>query len=154
MAKALYGLKAIKMGDVVNETTMPADNALTEFKTYRDSFELNEEEGQITEEFSDQSDEPIVVFQEKGSRTIKANTYDYSPEFLKDVKGGTIVSGEWKEPDTTPTVYKALKIVTDSGQEINIPKVQVFARFNLKLKKKEVALLEMTFKPLSKVSIK
>ncbi|WP_260377661.1 hypothetical protein [Riemerella anatipestifer] len=47
--KALYGLKTIKIGDVVNETTMPQDNALTAFKTYRDSFEMTEEEGSLSE---------------------------------------------------------------------------------------------------------
>ncbi|MDY3526170.1 hypothetical protein PG310_10790 [Riemerella anatipestifer] len=151
--KALYGLKTIKIGEVVNETTMPQDNALTAFKTYRDSFEMTEEEGSLSEEFCDQSDEPIVVFQEKGKRDIKVSTYDYTAEFIKSVKGGTVLSGEWKEGDNT-AIFKALQIEADTGHLIKCPKTQVFARLNLKLKKKEVALLEITFKPLAKISIK
>lgn len=151
--KALYGLKTIKIGDVVNETTMPADNALIAFKTLRDSFEMTEEQGSLTEELCDQSDEPIVVFQEKPKKDIKVSTYDYTPEFLKRVKGGTVVDGEWKEGDNTP-IFSPLQIETDTGHLIKCPKTQVFARLNLKLKKKEVALLEITFKPLAKISIK
>ncbi|SDE77590.1 hypothetical protein [Riemerella columbipharyngis] len=151
--KALYGLKTIKIGEVVNETTMPQDNALTAFKTYRDTFEMTEEEGSITEELCDQSDDPIIVFQEKGKREIKVSTYDYTADFIKSLKGGTVVNNEWKEGGNTP-IFKALQIEADTGHLIKCPKVQVFTRLNIKLKKKELALLEITFKPLAKVSIK
>ncbi|AFL97371.1 hypothetical protein ACQ1P2_03775 [Ornithobacterium rhinotracheale] len=149
--KALYGLKTIKIGDVKNETDMPA--SLTEFKTYRDTFEMTEEEGSFTDEYCDQNDVPIVSFHEKGKRDIKVSTYDYSADFLKKIKGGTSLSNEWKEGDGE-LIFKALEITTDTGHVIKIPKTQVFARLNLKLKKKELALLEIVFKPLSKISIK
>ncbi|MCU7543544.1 hypothetical protein N4242_11250, partial [Riemerella anatipestifer] len=86
-------------------------------------------------------------FQEKGKRDIKVSTYDYTADFIKKVKGGTVVDGEWKEGDNTP-IFKALQIESDTGHLIKCPKVQVFARLNIKLKKKELALLEITFKPL------
>ncbi|MCU7571541.1 hypothetical protein N4241_10535 [Riemerella anatipestifer] len=138
---------------MANETTMPATSAMTAFKTYRDTFEMTEDEGSLTEEFSDQDDNPIVVFQDKPKKNIKVSTYDYTPDFIKKVKGGTVVNGEWKEGDNTP-IYAALEIEADTGHLIKYPKVQIFASFNLKLKKKELALLDVTFRPLSKVSIK
>ncbi|MGQ1945234.1 hypothetical protein ACT4RS_09390 [Ornithobacterium rhinotracheale] len=149
--KALYGLKTIKIGEVVSETQM--QTSLTEFKTYRDTFEMTEEEGSFTDEYCDQNDVPIVSFHEKGKRDIKVSTYDYSADFLKKIKGGTSLSKEWKEGDGE-LIFKALEITTDTGHVIKIPKTQVFARLNLKLKKKELALLEIVFKPLSKISIK
>ncbi|MFX1617831.1 hypothetical protein JZ945_03055 [Riemerella anatipestifer] len=153
MSKILYGLKTIKIGPVINEKTMPEASAMTAFQTHRDTFETTEEEGELSEDFSDQSDEPIIVFQGNSKKIIKVATFDYSPEFLKMVKGGTVVEGEWKEGDNSP-IYNSLEIETDTGHLIRYPKTQIFCTFNLKLKKKEMALLNLTFKPMSKISIK
>ncbi len=152
--KAIYGLKSIALGAVINNTTMPEVGTMTAFETYRDTFEMAEEEGEITEEYADQYDEAFINFQAKGKKDIKVSTFDYTPEFLKSVKGGTVLDGEWTEGDGVPQIFNSLLIITDSGHTIKCPKVQVFARLNLKLVKKGVALLELTFKPLSKIGIK
>lgn len=143
-----YGLKSIKSAEPSADGTMPT--ALTELcKTYRDSCEFIEEEANITEEFSDQEDDPIMIFSEKGTKSIRFSTFDYSPETLTKLKGGTVVDGQWAEPSSTPEIYQAIEIVTNTNLPFHFPKCRVLARFNTRLVKNGLSLLEVTLRPVS-----
>lgn len=151
--RILNGLQKIELGDVQGDgTEMPA--VMTEgFRTYRDSVTLSEDDPDIQEEFADQSDDPFIVLSTKGAKTIKGSTFDYSPETLKKLKGGTIVDSKWKEPDVMPIIYQAVRLTTKTGATVECPKVQVFAKFNAEFKQKGVSLLEFTLKPLAPLTI-
>lgn len=146
----VYSLEAILAGDVLATGEMPAENTMTELcRTYRDSVEFTEDDAEITEEYCDQSDDPIATFAERGKKTVKLSTFDYSPETLVKVKGGTILNGVWSEPVTMPEIYQAITLKTKTGAKFHFPKARILAKFNGKLKKKELALLEITIKPES-----
>lgn len=59
----------------------------------------------------------------------------------------------WTEPAVMPVITKAVELETDSGVLIRCSKWQVSAKLNMEIKKKNVALLEFTLKPLLPVSI-
>lgn len=149
--KIVYGLKALKTGTPMPNGDM--QTTLTELcRTYRDSCEFIEDDPETTDEYSDQSDDPIMTIATKGKKTIKVSTFDYSPEVLKKLKGGTIVNGQWAEPEVMPEIFLAVCLETDSDVPFYFPKAKVLAKFNTKLQKKGVSLLEITFIPQSPAS--
>lgn len=150
----IFGTKEVLIAELKPDGTIPLDADFKELcKTYRDSVEIVDADPEIAEEFSDQTDEPIAVFATAGKTDIKFSSYEYTKEVLHKILGGTIVDSEWTEGDLTGKEV-AFRIFTDSGHRITYPKVKIFGKKNLKMKKKEVALLECVVKPMSKISIK
>lgn len=144
----VYGLKSLKMGEPLPSGDM--QTALTELcRTYRDSCEFIEDDPEQTDEFSDQSDDPVITFFGKGKKTIKVSTFDYDPAVLVKVKGGTVVNGQWAEPAATPEIYQAVCLETDSDVPFHFPKARIFGKINANLQKKGLALLEITIVPQS-----
>lgn len=143
-----YGLKSVLVGEPTETGAMPAVlEALC--RTYRNSFEMVEDTPELKEEHSDQDDDPVEVFATKGSKSIRFSTFDHSPETLVKIKGGEVVDEKWAEPTGNPPIYKALRVVTDTGLEFDFPKVRIMASFNTKLVKDGLALIDITIKPMS-----
>lgn len=152
MSEVVHGCKAIKFGVASEDGTMPA--LLTKlFDTYRDSVSFVEDDPEVTDEYSDQADDPFISLETKGAKTLKGSTFDWTPSILQELKGGTVVDGMWKEPAVAPVITKAIQLETDSGTVIECSKWKVSAKLNMEIKKKNVALLEFTLKPLLPVSI-
>lgn len=143
-----YGLKKLNSADPKEDGTMP--EVLPELcQTYRDSCSFVEEESTVTDEYSDQQDDPIASFDVKGAKTITCSTFDYSPETLVKLKGGTIVNGQWAEPVIAPEIYQAIEILTNADLPFQFPYCRVSARFNANFTKNGLSLLEIKFRPLS-----
>lgn len=151
---AVFGTKSVEFAEVTNDGTMPLDADFEELcKTYRDSVEIVDDDPDTAEEYSDQSTEAIAVFYEAGKTEGKFSGYEYDTATLMKLMGGTTVNSEWVEGDNLG-IEMAIRFKTDSGHQIAWPKVKFFAKKNLKLKKKEVALIDCSFKPMSKCHIK
>lgn len=145
-----YGLQTIKSAEPKSDGTFPTDSELTELcRTYRDSCEFVEDEPQIDEEYCDQVDDPVMVFSQKGTKNVKFSTFDYSPDLLKKLKGGTVLDSKWSEPITTPEIHLAIELTTNTGMKIQFPKARVIAKFNAKFVKNAMTLLEVTLRPVS-----
>lgn len=150
---AIFGTKTVEMAPVTANGTMPLEAAWKELcKTYRDSVEIVDADPDIAEEFCDQVDEAIEVFIEAGKTDGKFSGYEYDTETLQKLMGGTVVNGTWTEGNNRG-MDMAIRFKTDSGHIIAYPVVKLFAKKNLKLVKKGVALIDVIFKPKSKVSI-
>ena len=151
---AIFGTKSVEFAPATEDGTMPLDTAFEHFcNTYRDTVEITDEDPEIAEEFCDQEDEAFEVFTTAGKTNGKFSGYEYDPTTLQKLLGGTVLDTEWTEGDNKGT-YIAIRFKTDSGHQISYPKVKFFGKKNLKLKKKEVALIDCTFKPMSKIRIK
>ncbi len=147
-----YGLKSIKHADPTLDGTFPSSGLVELCRTYKDSCEFTEDDPSITEEFCDQEDDPVMVFIEKGAKNVKFSTFDYSPETLKTLKGGTVLDNKWSEPTTLPEIHRAIEITTATGLKFCFPKARVIAKFNAKFVKNGMMLLEVTLKPVSPAS--
>ncbi len=146
----VYSLTAILSGAVLPTGEMPAEQDMTPLcRTYRDSVEFTEDDAEMAEEYCDQDDDAIITLVTQGKKTIKFSTFDYSPETLVKLKGGTVLNGSWSEPVNMPEIYQAITLETTPGSKFHFPKCRVLTKFNTKLKKKELALLEVTLKPQS-----
>ena len=151
---AIFGTKIVEWAPVEADGTMPTDSEFEELcKTYRDSVEIVDADADISEEYSDQVNEPIGVFVTPGKTDGKFSGYEYDTTTLLLLMGGTVVDGEWTEGDNMGKEI-AIRFKTDSGHQIAYPKVKFFAKKNLKLKKKEIALIDCVFTPMSKSKIK
>ncbi|WP_407483789.1 hypothetical protein [Elizabethkingia anophelis] len=150
----LYGTQVLEFAPVTADGSMPLEAAWTELcKTYRDSFEILDDDPEEADEYGDQQDEPIESFFIAGKTKGKFSAYEYDPATLKKLMGGTVVDGEWEEGDKKAQKI-ALRLKTDSNHQIAYAVVSFFAKKNLKVKKKEVALIDCTFTALSKAKIK
>lgn len=161
MAKEIrtYGLKALRFGEVKPDGTFPQASELEELvRTKRDSCKISEEETQTTSIFCDQEDDPIEIFKgEKGEKTIEVDTFDYHPETLKKLKGGTVAQiqegGEnwnvWGESVTGEDIYKAVEMETRTGVKFRFPKCLILAKLDAEFKQQEVLLLRLKIKPVS-----
>ncbi len=148
MEKYSYGLKQLRFGEPTGQHTMPASME-AKFRTYRDSCEFTEEDPNKKPEHCDQVDEPFLTIYRKGAKKIKVSTFDYGPETLQFLKGGTLVDGKWHEPSGVPQIFKAVELETDTGMLFLFPKCQIFAKFNAKMTKEGVKLLEIEMTPLA-----
>lgn len=150
----IFGTKIVEFAPALEDGTMPLDADFKELcKTYRDTVEITDADPETSEEKSDQVDEPIAVFFEAGKTEGKFSGYEYDTATLLKLMGGTVVNSEWTEGDNKGLEI-AIRFKTDSGHQIAYPKVKFFAKKNLKLKKKEVALIDCIFTPMSKTRIK
>lgn len=144
-----YGLLQVLAGTVLASGDFPDAGDMTELcKTYKNSCEFTEADPTITDEFSDQQDDPIHTFIEKGSKEIKFSTFDYTPATLVKLKGGTSLNDVWSEPATIPEIFQAIELKLASGNSFKFPKCRIFAKFNAKLVKNGLSLLEVTIKPV------
>ncbi len=143
-----YGLKTLEFGECTGEHSMPTAME-SKFRTYRNSCEFTEDDPSVKDEYSDQDDDPFFSIVTKGKKSIKVSTFDYGNETLQFLKGGTVVDGQWHEPAGAPIIFKAVKIVTNTGLPFEFPKVQIVAKFNAKLTKEGVKLLEVTMTPMA-----
>ena len=151
---AIFGAKEVLYADVLENYAVPLDADFEELcKTYRDTIEIVDADDDITDEYSDQSDEPIVSLSTPGKTEGKFSAYDYDTATLIKLLGGTAVDGEWTEGDRKPKTI-ALRFLTDSGHRITYPAVSFRAKKNIKLLKKNIALIDCTFTVLAKPKIK
>jgi hypothetical protein len=150
---AIFGTKIVEFAEVKPDGSLPLEADWEELcKTYRDSVEVVDDDPDITEEYSDQKTDPIEIFVEPGKTNGKFSAYEYEPEILQTLMGGTVLDGVWTEGDNMGKDI-ALRFKTDSGHIIAWPVVKLFAKKNLKLVKKNVSLIDVTFTPKSKVRI-
>ena len=152
MVDYAYGCKVIKFGVAADTGIMPTTMTKL-FDTYRDTVSFVEEDADLQDEYSDQSDAPIITLMTPKGKVLKASTFDWTPSILQELKGGTVVDGMWKEPVSSTIITKAISVELDSGQIIRASKWQVFAKINMEIKKKNIALLEVIMKPLLPVEI-
>lgn len=148
MEKYSYGCKSLKFGECTGSHTMPASME-EKFNTFQNTVEFTEEDIKEYPQHNDQQDDPFCIIKQKGGKLIKAQTYDYSPETLQFLKGGTIVDGQWYEPALIPTNTKAVEIITDTDMPFQYPKAEVWAKFAAKFNKEGVKLLEVFIKPMA-----
>lgn len=144
-----YGLKSLRFGEPTGTHSMPTTDMEEKFRTYRNTCEFTEDDPEKKQEYCDQTDDPFLTIYTKGAKRVKVSTFDYSNEVLQFLKGGTVVDGQWFEPAGVPQIFKAVELITDTGLPFQFPKMQIFAKFNAKMQKDGVKLLEVEMTPMA-----
>lgn len=152
MSKTIFGIASgVELAPVQPDNAMPADNLFEKLcDTYRDSVEIVDEDPEESEEYSDQDDDPIASFIQAGKTRGGFDTYDFTPATLKKMFPTGTVSGEvFIFPKNYTGFETALRFTTDSGHIIAFPKVKLFAKKNMQMVKRGIALINVTFTALS-----
>lgn len=150
MGKYKFGYKSLKISDIDPATGLAADGTAYELKedVYRDSFNIVEEEGTVTDEYSEMDPDPKISFTEQGKTNLTLSIMDTTVETLKLLKGGEVVIADgkktWSKPRTNVQIEKYIEMETADGQTIIVPRGKLMARYNNEVRRNGIALLDVT----------
>ncbi len=120
-------------------------------QTYQDSCKLMTDDPEVTEHYSEESEDPIVVRQKKGKTTVTFQVMDPDTTTLTAVFGGTITGTgaagspkTWKAPDVTPQIERSIKITPLQGMVITIPRASIRAKIESDVSRKGIFLISIT----------
>lgn len=126
------GLAAIEMGAIASDGGMGATLAVIGY-TNKGSVQLNTEDGELTEFYAEEVDDPIYVEEKKGKTTVSFQLgfpdFDQMVAVLGGEKSGTGDAMIWKAPVNHPKIEKSWKIVPKTGYVLNIPRGKISAKF-------------------------
>jgi hypothetical protein len=147
--KLVYGITAVKLGTPTDLATMPVSlDAFSE--TVKGSFTLQESEPTTIDAETEESVAPIGSITDKEAVLEGTwKTYDYTPDMLAMVKGGTATAAKWVAPAAPVNIEKALQITTTVGAKLNVFKAKITARFTGVMSKAGFSEIEIKFKALS-----
>ena len=153
--KRSIGITTLKIGEVAGDGGMGSTLAVVG-ATYRDSAELVQDDPEITDIESEESDDPVESIEKLGVRTLRWSIMDYTPATLVKVLGGSVTgagtAGDpyvWNAPSTSPDIEQSIEIISKKTIKFEIPRAKITAKLNAKLVKNGVALVDITAKVLT-----
>lgn len=145
MAKVTLGLSHILGSKTEPKTCDFSEAGYTAFGlTYQDTAKMNEEDGEETEFYAEEEDDPIEVITKAGKVTFDFSIMDPTLEVLKRLFGGEIAADIWAYPDAKADVEESLIIIPKKGIKFQVPRAKIKAKFNGEFSKKGLLLLEVT----------
>lgn len=112
--------------------------------TYQDTAKMAQEEGESTEFYSEEEDDPIDEITKAGKITFSFSIMNPTLEVLKRLFGGEIASDIWAYPDAEASIEESLIILPKKGLKFQAPRTKLKAKFNGEFSKKGLLLLEVT----------
>lgn len=112
--------------------------------TYEDTAKMSQEDGEETEFYAEEEDDPIEVIEKAGKTTFNFSIMNPDLEVLKRLFGGEIATDVWAYPDAVTTVEESLIILPRKGLKFQVPRAKIKAKFNGEFSKKGLLLLEVT----------
>lgn len=143
-----FGIASFEIADIDPLTGLALAGTLASIgDIYQDSCELMEADPELTKIFAEQKQRPVKVLVTPGDKTIKLSLLDTSADALLRVFGGTITTVSlvktWNQPKKSVIIEKFVKITTQDGYIITIPRGSLSAKQNFKFAKKGVLLLDV-----------
>jgi len=146
------GLKSLKIGDIDALGGMGTTLAVLG-KTYESTAILTQEEGEETEFFVEEVDDPVETLARKGAISLEWAILDMTPETLVKVLGGTVEgtgeSAVWKGPTEIPEIEQSIEIISKKNIKYEIPRARIKARLDVNFSKSEVGLVRVTARVLT-----
>jgi hypothetical protein len=147
MPKYSIGCTKIEMGAIAGDGGMGTTLASVG-EIYQGTAQFTGEAPNITDHFSEQSDDPMVSISVRGKQQVKFTIVDVTPAnlvlFLGGTASGTNPAFKWDSPLTAPSIEQSLKITTTQGYTIAIPRAKISANINWMLGKTDLAKVEVT----------
>jgi hypothetical protein len=154
MGKHRYGITSFKVHNIdpANGLALAGSELDITASIFRDSFDLQEEEGTETELYNEMDTTPEISFTEPGKETLSFQLMDTQVDTIKEFLGGEVVevpgtSKTWSKPLNAGVINKYVEIETQDGYKLIIYKGKVAARKNFQLRRNNIWLLDVTITP-------
>lgn len=145
--KRSIGLASLTIGAIAEDGDMGTTLAALGV-TYQDSADLVQADDSLTEIYSEENDDPEEIIAIPGIKTLKFSIMNFDADTLVLVLGGTatgtIPNKKWLAPSSRVIIEKSIKLLTKTGNTIDIPRARVSGKLNMKFSKKGVALVDIT----------
>lgn len=151
MAKAKYSLSSIKIGAIANDGGM--GTVLEEIginKVVQNTVVLNQEEGSKTSFPLEIEDQPIFTVTTPGETTLAVDLYLTDGQQLERLFGGTYTPAASGNPESYEfpreqvQMEKSVVLVHKNGAKLEIPRLQLVARFEWNFRRDALALIHLT----------
>lgn len=112
--------------------------------TYQDTAKMSQEDGEETEFYAEEEDDPIETIEKAGKTIFTFSIMNPGLNTLKRLFGGEIATNIWAHPDVAATIEESLIILPRKGLKFQVPRAKIKAKFNGEFSKKGLLLLEVT----------
>jgi hypothetical protein len=121
-------INAIKVGDIA-----PDGGVATVFaalgRTRKDTLTFNVTQPTKQKIFVEEQKSPILnVTTEEGTMNMQWKLTDWDADLLVSLWGGSVVNGQWQEPDVQPVIEKSLRIEPRTGKPFIFPRCEITAQ--------------------------
>ncbi len=152
MERITIGLKSLKIGDIESDGGMGLSLAAVG-NTFESTAILSQEEGETTDFFVEETDDPVESLSVKGATTLEWAILDMTPDTLVKVMGGT-VSGTgdqavWSGPADIPEIEQSIELISKKNIKYEITRARIQARLDVNFSKKEAGLVRIKAKVLT-----
>lgn len=152
MAIRAIGLEYIKLGDIEASGAMSTKLSQLGY-TYQDTANLSQDDPQTTEFNVEELDDPIEEISTPGAKNITFGIIDMTPANMLKVMGGTVTgtapNEEWHAPTTAPDIEQSVELKDKkSGKVMQFPRCKITAKFDWKLAKTGISVIQITAKVL------
>jgi hypothetical protein len=121
-------IKAIEVGDIESDGGVATTFAALG-NTRRDTLAFNPTAPTFEKIHVEEQDTPVLnVMTGTGGLQLNRTLVDRDADVLTELWGGTVVNGQWQEPDIIPTVEKSLRIEPRQGRPFIFPRVQLLVQ--------------------------
>jgi len=118
------GLAAINVGAIASDGGMGTTLAPLGV-TFRDTCQITQEDGEVTELFSEENDDPEHVITRPGKIKVNFSVMKPDVDTLAKMLGGSVSSSTWDAPGAMPEVERSVEIVPKQGLKISIPRLKM-----------------------------
>lgn len=120
------------------------ENGYTNFgKTYEGTAKLTQEDGEETEFYSEENDDPEEVITKEGKTTLEFAIMDPSLEVIARLFGSEVATDVWAYPDAVADKEESIIVKPRKGLSFHIARGRIKAKFNAAFSKKEIVLIEV-----------
>ncbi len=112
--------------------------------TYQDTAKMTMEDGEETEFYSEENDDPEEIITKAGKTIFNFSVMNPDLTTLKRLFGGEITADIYAYPDATADIEESLIIIPRKGLKFQVPRAKIKAKFNGEFSKKGLLLLEVT----------
>ena len=110
--------------------------------TYQDTAKMTMEDGEETEFYSEENDDPEEIISKAGKTIFSFSVMNPDLDTLKRLFGGEVASDIYAYPDVTADIEESLIIVPRKG--LKFPRAKIKAKLTGEFSKKGLLLLEVT----------
>lgn len=112
--------------------------------TYQDTAKMTMEDGEETEFYSEENDDPEEIISKAGKTIFSFSVMNPDLDTLKRLFGGEVASDIYAYPDVTADIEESLIIVPRKGLKFQVPRAKIKAKLTGEFSKKGLLLLEVT----------